>query len=517
MPYENGVWRPHRWEDYEIELIDGSRDTIGLLDEAVGASIDWGVFGYGTGAMALHIQSDRATDLLTLSQFYFRFLRDGVQIRDFMLAKDDRGYTVSDQWVDEYIEIALSPLDQLLKDHPCLPENGTGTFASPSLALDDGFKWIVDHVCGPNAYDVPGGGSRSLAGLTIAADLSAHATVEAITEAHKLDLFEFLQKFGVSWDVDWRVRLEKTAGNANQFVFETFHPVRGLDKTIGNGVRQPVILNDASGEVRQARRWRPGVGFANVVVSKDMQSEITDAASVAAYGRRELLADTNDTEKLAVLLAERGQRIGDEIDYNESEMMMVGAGALDIQPGDIITVGDHYLGIDAHDEMVQSIKLAIKDTGQEEAALTFGRYEKTLADKVKETGGGGGGGGGDGSYYDPILGLQDDAALFVPFSDGADYLYVQLLTDAYLSATGNVVGNSILLALDDIPDHDIIGYHTAAGLTPGHVLRATAPTTFAFGALELGDLPAGATITAATVQAAEPAPTWVGLIWVDIS
>lgn len=32
--------------------------------------------------------------------------------------------------------------------------------------------------------------------------------------------------------------------------------------------------------------------------------------------------------------------------------------------------------------------------------------------------------------------------------------------------------------------------HTASGLTAGHVLRATAPTTFAFGSLQDGDIPA---------------------------
>ena len=45
---------------------------------------------------------------------------------------------------------------------------------------------------------------------------------------------------------------------------------------------------------------------------------------------------------------------------------------------------------------------------------------------------------------------------------------------------------------DDQPaaPHDIQGTkHTAIGLTAGHVLRATAPTTFAFAALELTDVP----------------------------
>lgn len=40
--------------------------------------------------------------------------------------------------------------------------------------------------------------------------------------------------------------------------------------------------------------------------------------------------------------------------------------------------------------------------------------------------------------------------------------------------------------------HDIVTAHTASGLTPGHVLRATGATTFAFMALQASDLPAEA-------------------------
>jgi hypothetical protein len=486
MPYlENGVWRPHDWRDWEIELIDGSLDTIGLLDEVVGPTFDWACFGYGMGAFSLHIESERATDLLAQDQFYFRFLRDGARLRDFMLAKDDRGYTVADQVVDEYIEITLAPLEQILANHPCQPENGTGQLTSPSLPYDDALKWIVDHVVGPNAYDVPGGGSRSIAGLTIAAYDSAHPTSAEVSEAHGMDLFEFLQKYGVNLDVDWQVRLARTTGNANEMVFETFYPVRGLDKTYGNGARQPVILNDASGEVRQARRWRPATGFVNVVILEGGQSEIRDDASVAIYGRRELRADTSEVKKAQAVLEERGQRLGDEVDFNESEMMEVGTGALDIQPGDIITIGNHHLGIDSHDEMVQSIKLTLADDGTERPQLTFGRYEKKLGDKTSESSGG----GGDGGYYSPIIALMDDVGTIVPMSNGDFENHVQLTTDANLSATGNVGSNLIALAMTDVINHPLIGKHTASGLTAGHVLRATGVDSFAFGAIQSGDLP----------------------------
>jgi len=485
MPYENGIWRPHDWRDWEIELIDSSLDTIGLLDEAVGAKIKWGLYGHGDGSLALHIDSDRAADLLTDAMYYFRFYRDGVQIRDFMLSKDDRGYTVQNQRIDEYIEIALAPLDAILRDKLCLVLGGT-EFASPASTLDDGFKWIVDHVCGPSAYNGPGGSSRALAGLTIAADESAHPTTDSITQAHKMDLFEFLQKFGPTWDIDWRVRMAKTTGVANEMIFETFYPGRGLDKTRTNGARQPILINDASGEVRQARRYRPATGFINVVMAKDLGSEVKDATSVTAYGRRELIADVNDAEKLAALLESRKQRVGYELSFSESEMLSVGTGTSDegqFQPGDEVSIASEHLDVAERDEFVKEIELAIVQGGAEQASLTFGEYEKTLVDKVKEFGTGGGGGGGGGSYFDPIEGLKDNAGLFVPFSNDDDYIWVKLVAGSGITTTGNVGANTITIAASlaegDLPTHDIITKHSYTGGAALDVFGLSAANTIA--------------------------------------
>ena len=73
MPYQQGIWRPHRWEDWDIDLIDASLNTVGIVDEAVQHTIDWGIFGYGDGSMSLSIQASVATDLLASGNWYFRF------------------------------------------------------------------------------------------------------------------------------------------------------------------------------------------------------------------------------------------------------------------------------------------------------------------------------------------------------------------------------------------------------------------------------------------------------------
>jgi len=342
MPYTSGVWRPHRWEDWRIELIDASLDTVEILDEAVAPAIKWGRYGYGDGSFSLHIAATVATTLLTAGQWYFRFYRSAQQIRDFMLAKEDRGYTASSQYIDEYMRIDLVPLDHIFMGKFGRPDGGTGTLTTPADTIDNNFKWLVDHVCGPNAYDGPGAVSRAITGLVVAADLSAHPTTQALDQGSQADLFQFLQKYGVNFDVDWRVRLEKTTGIANQMVFETFYPSRGADKTEGNGVRSPVIINDASGNVLEAKRYRPSIGFANVVYSKDMQTSSEDAASIALYGRHEIQADSDDSDVMDMLLAERLQRVGYEFQFAESEMIQVGVDETNdelVLNGDLETAG----------------------------------------------------------------------------------------------------------------------------------------------------------------------------------
>ncbi len=447
MPYESGIWRPHRWEDWELELIDSSLDTVGLLDEAVGWAVKWGIYGYGDGSLSIHIESTVAEDFLAAGNWYIRSFRDGVQIRDFMLAKDDRGYTITSQYLDEYIMFNLVPLDQIFLGKFGYPDGGTDKLTTPAGTIDDNIKWMVDHVCGPNAYDGPGASSRAIPGLTIAADTSSHPVSQALDQGSGVDLYQFLQKYGVNWDVDWRVRLEKTGGIANQMVFETFYPSRGVDKTEGNGVRAPIIINDASGEITAARRYRPAIGFANVVFSKDLQTEVKDAASIALYGRHEIQAQTDDTDALDMLLKARAQRIGFEFDFAESEMMSVGQTEdWEFEPGDEVTIASQYLSIPAENSEVQSIQFTLDINGEETIGLTFGRYEKTLSNNIEESSGGGGL-ANDGTPPSPVeLALYAELTR-VPFTNTNPSYVTFESADLSTVITGDVPTNTIDLSV----------------------------------------------------------------------
>ena len=271
MPTIDGTWRRWHRRDLRIELIDNVLQTIGLLDEAYKPVFDLGCFGYGEGGLSLHLDSKFASDLLSNVDYYFRVYLGSHHLRDFMLRKDDHGYTVADMGVLEYAEIQLDPLDRIAKWRPCLPETSAGNLETPDDTLDNGFKWIVDRAMGPNAYDDPvTAASRVQSGFTIAANTSAHPDSQVITQAHKLSLYEFLQKWGQNWDIDWWVELIEAGGAANVMRFCTAYPRRGEDKTDAQGYpAKRVIIDDTGLEVSEARAFREHAFF-NVVYSDDL-------------------------------------------------------------------------------------------------------------------------------------------------------------------------------------------------------------------------------------------------------
>ena len=438
------TWRPYRWDDYNIDLVNSSLVTIGHLNEAHMLAYDWSSFGHGKAVLALHKDSQQALTLLGEEQFYIKVIRAGVHVRDFMVAKDDHGYTVDDQDIDEYVKLILSPLDMFLAQDWCQPETAAGIFETPSLPIDDAFKWIVDHTFGPNAFNSFAAANRTRTGLTIAADLGDHPTTQVIDVCNGMNVFEFLQRFGPNWDVDWRLRLEITAGKQNQMVFETFYPRRGLDKTESNFVtRIPVLINDASVNVPRARKYRETASMVNVWVKDDLSGETADAASVAAWGRRAARAPTNVSDKLDTLIENKGIEEGQEYGFHPSEQCQLGEDD-DFVVGDLVTVGNAHVGIAASDQPIKGALIEIAETGEETISLTFGEYEKTLGDKIDE----GGGGSPDDFYPDPLHGLHDNSDVWVPLSNDDFRIWIKLAcVDGSLTIVGDYATNTITFSV----------------------------------------------------------------------
>ena len=442
--------QPFTRDNYEIELIDSSLDTVGHLAEAVRPKFSWGCYGHGGGSLALHVESLYAATIRSAEQWYVRVWRNGEYVRAFMFSSDDWGLN-TDTIGDEYIEITLQPLDMIASWRTCMPETATGTFQTGNIPVDDGLKWIVDHAMGPNAYASPESASRVVTGVTIAANASLGGSA-IISICHKMNLLDFLQKYGPTHDVDWQFTLDKTTGKANEIVFRTYYGGRGLDKTRSNyATRQPVVINDASGNIGSLRKYRRTGSMRNVVMADDLSTETTDATSIATYGRREIIANGSDSTGLSAALDEKGAQVGYEIDFIPSELCQLG---VHFVPGDTCTVGYQRQSLGPDDYMLKETQLSFDENGIEQATLIFGDFERTLIDDVADAkggagGGGSGGGGGGGGFIDPIMGIKDHAETYVPFSGDPDYQFVWLKQGTGITTVGTVIDNVITVSLAD--------------------------------------------------------------------
>ena len=465
-------------DHYEIELIDDELVTVGHLNDCVRPVFALGCYGSGeTSSLALHPDAEFASLIPTADLWFVRVYRNGVYWRAYMFSGDDWGWS-GEGASDQYIEITLQPLDAISSWRVCQPETGSGTFQTPELPVDDGFKWIVDKTLGPNAYTSPGAKARVVSGLAIDADDSVGAS-QVISVCNKLNLMDFLQKYGPTYDVDWQFTLDKTTGNANELAFHTYPAGRGADKTVGNGARAPVVLNDADGNLGKMRRYRRTGAAKNAVMAKALTTERTDETSVSALRRREMLAHTDETDALDAMLESKAVQEGYEIDFVPTAQCRFG---VEFVVGDTVTVGHNGMGLGPDDMMIKEATVRFDDQGAEQVRLVLGQFEKTLIDNVKDAGGGAGGGGGGGgaTYIDPIMGLKDDDDTFVPFSMDPDYQYVKITSDdGSVAVVGDVGTNSLDLSVGDVPVHDIITKHEYTGGATLDVIGLSAADTLA--------------------------------------
>ena len=460
--------QPFTRDNYEIELIDSSLDTVGHLAEAVRPKFSWGCYGHGGGSLALHVESLYAATIRSAGQWYVRVWRNGEYVRAFMFSSDDWGVN-TDTIGDEYIEITLQPLDMIASWRNCLPQTATGTFQTSSIPVDDGFKWIVDHAMGPNAYASPESASRVVSGVSVAANESEGGS-EVISICHKMNLLDFLQKYGPTYDVDWQFTLDKSTGKSNTITFRTYYGGRGLDKTRSNyATRRPVVINDASGNIGSLRKYRRTGSMRNVVVADDLSTETTDATSISTYGRREIVASGSDSAGLDAALNEKAAQVGYEVDFIPSRLCQLG---YHFVPGDTCTVGYQRQSLGPDDYMLKEAQLSFDANGVEQATLIFGVWERTLIDDVADAkggagGGGSGGGGGGGGFIDPIMGIKDHAETYVPFSGDPDYQFVWFKAAGGMTIVGDAENNAITFTGDP-------GYWDREGDGPGTLTQATA-------------------------------------------
>jgi len=461
-------------EDYRIELIDDSLTTVALLDMAHGLCYSMGLFGYGrVGGIALHIDSLPAQMIYNGDgDWFIRIYRKGVYMRTFKIEKDDYGYAANLDKDDDYLALTLQPAEWIFKDAFGQPDLVGGLpLASPNVPYDDAVLWIVDHACGPNAYPSLAAAGRTINGMTVAAAASAHPTSGIVITANRQNMWEWLNFFCPTFDIDFSLDLVKTAGDANEWVFSVYYPRRGTDRTEGGA--SPTLINDASLNIISGRRFRERE-FSNVVVSAALDAEAIDAASVATHGRKEMLAKTNDGIDLASLLEEYGLHVGYEYEFSETDNCQL---VTHLNAGDLVTTNNFRMAEPVTDQLIQEIFVTLTKEFDEQLEFVFGAYDKPL----DQNDGGGGWALPMDTFWSsvvmPVANVPEIGTLLaVPYGDHehdlnimADKAGVMLLT----AGVGHIVGTNGIDTLIDGAGQLVVN---GTGATSGWYIQGNAST-----------------------------------------
>jgi len=399
------------WADYRLELYDGSRVLLCTLDDAINLRYRRRLFGGGDFSFSLHILSSHASHITQTALRYVRIWRRGTCVFDGVIYKAARKYKESGRGLTEYIDVAGVRLGAAVASWRVGFSNSpTGRFTNTGL-VDDGFKALIEKTHGATAYTVSGGGARAITGFTVAADKSERAG-SVVLDATGVNMYEFLDRWGRYYEVDWDI----TFNAAMEFVFETYYPRRGVDRTEDNGVVQPVIMNDAGEELTEVDYFADAVGYCNAVLSETLDSEVKTAGEITTYQRRELVAGASGSEALGILLADKKLHVGYKQGFVETAACRY---ITDWDAGDLVTQNNLHLGLAAADALVVEVVALIDKQGQEDLQVCFGDYPRGLEDRLRGTGAGGGGGYGDtpGGKTARLWGLRGDAATWVKPDD----------------------------------------------------------------------------------------------------
>jgi len=266
----------------------------------------------------------------------------------------------------------------------CQPSAGYGDELGQQFngKLDDVIKDFVRYNLEPGtAFNDPLGNPRGLAGLTVAAKKSEHETQATIFR--KGNLWEVLRELAQAYDIDmvW-MPIWNGPDAAVTFVFETYVPTRGIDRSPGSA--HPVVLSDVY-QVFSKSSWHCNNyplrthGYLNdgltVVENPDATGRI----------RKEVLLNTDDSMEIKEALEDMRPEQGHTFDFIESAAFQLGR---DFWLGDTIPHYDKHLDTPIKVEQLTGIKISIQQDGigSEKIELVFGDPKPTIT-KNQNSGG----------------------------------------------------------------------------------------------------------------------------------
>ncbi len=340
-------------------------------------------------------------------------------------------------------------------------------------------------------WDFPGS-------LAVAADTSDAGQIVQDTEFTDRWLDEVIDELALQYEFDWELRPTVAAGVIT-WTFDTSAPRGGVDRTTG---ATRIVIDGFAGSAPEGSRYLDRAGMVNVWTTKERDVTRADAASRAAWGTWFGVSGSDTAENLDIDLALSEAQRGSTWTY-EAHALGGQCEWLDhFDVGDLVVKANPQTGEMEEDAKIEAIEGDWRH-GVFVSRIRWGDPRPSLTRKQKEKGGGKGGGrGGSGRGLGPKF--EDEDLQIAP-----------------------IAGDSEAGSIDKWPrvDHR----HAAAiqvddgRVGPDDDGEWTFQSTDASVEIEIGsdafsvDFRAiGAGQTAAFVQAGEPAPTWVGQLWLKI-
>ncbi len=336
--------------------------------------------------------------------------------------------------------------------------------------------------------------------LAVAADTSEAGQVSVATEWEDRWLDEVLDELAEEYGFDWELK-PSVSGSDITWTLETKAPRGGVDRTSG---ANRVVIDGFAGSAPAGERFVDRTGMVNAWTDKGKALARTLAASVAKWGTWFGVSGSETVENLDIDLELSREQEGSAWTYVAQALQGECDWLTHFDVGDLVLKANAKTGEAEAEAEIEALEWSWQN-GLFRPQLRFGDGKPTLSKKQKEKGGGKGGGrGGSGRGVPKKNEFEDEDDQIAP-----------------------IAGDSEAGSIDKWPrvDHR----HAAAiqvddgRVGPDDDGEWTFQSTDASVEIEIGsdafsvDFRVTATgQTAAFVQAGEPAPTWVGQLWLKI-
>lgn len=353
----------HTWDDYTVELYDINRAYLGDLTHVYRMQHSKSIFGEGSFSFAVHVKDRFASLLSTQAIIFVVIRRSGVTVFEGFTQKPAHRYAEAERGVSEYIEVSGVCLAKILDWRHAW---ATGGSMPVTDHVDDIMKYVVENSIGPSAAAAPDTSVRALTGFAVAADKHERAGVETL-DPKNANLGEWIRRTGTAYSVDFDVYFDASM----DFVFETWWPRRGEDRSETNSDgNTPVIINDAGHNILGANAYWDSYQLRNAVILEDGSGGQIDAASIAKFLRREILAKSTDATRLDTFLSEN------ELDsgcvFEEFQESIDCQWGVHFNLGDLLTWNNLHLGMTtAKHQLLATIDASIDDDNFEHLKFTF--------------------------------------------------------------------------------------------------------------------------------------------------